>query len=466
MKSHIFNIQTAVDFSIEKAILIANIDFWLVYNKANNKNIHENKVWTYNSRKSFHELFPYIQEQKIGRIMRELENIDGVLISSNKYNKLNIDKTKWYTFTDSFLNKYGNTLSYIAPGCSSKNAPLLQNEQALPVINNTTVAITSLPKDNMPTYCIENLSVDKISKNDSLIHGSEKEIFDTHSIDNIKETIPENNIINYWNSFDCFITHKSRNTNTYKRCVNILNKLKEGIFHTEIELDKNWYIDNKIKNIFKNPMTEKHIIKLITKYSKQFDNMYQPENKKLLVRGLLDFIYNTRTQKSQLLYIACHDLKTVGNIDPQIIKKRIPKDVLRGVENIIMYKTPNMSDKRRLQVYIGVEAILKTMNDIVTVLKPILCTNSSFVAYIANKQMFVKQWLEHIEGFKEIQSNTFGTSGWVWKSFIEKMENTHNLNLDVDQKVKRVRKPVKTVVEKEPEVVIDTTGDLMSQLYS
>lgn len=99
---HQFNVDLAVKYGIEKAIIIHNLAWWIKHNIANNTHYYDERYWTYNSSKAFAELFPYMSESKIKRLLSELETKDGVLISGN-YNKIPFDRTKWYSITDKYI---------------------------------------------------------------------------------------------------------------------------------------------------------------------------------------------------------------------------------------------------------------------------------------------------------------------------------------------------------------------------
>ena len=95
---HSFEVEDAVKYGIEKAIILNNLRFWLEKNKANGKNISEGYVWTYNSAEAYGILFPYIKPKTIARYLREMED-DGLIISGRKSeNKL--DRTKYYTIPE------------------------------------------------------------------------------------------------------------------------------------------------------------------------------------------------------------------------------------------------------------------------------------------------------------------------------------------------------------------------------
>jgi len=102
--NHIFDIEHAKKYGVEEAIIISNLQFWIMKNRANKKHFYEGRTWTYNSIKAFAELFPYWSDRQIERILKSLEK-QGVIISGN-YNKSAYDRTKWYAFSDEtiFLN--------------------------------------------------------------------------------------------------------------------------------------------------------------------------------------------------------------------------------------------------------------------------------------------------------------------------------------------------------------------------
>lgn len=94
---HHFNIHIAELLGIEEAIIIHNIHFWVLKNATNGRHFYDGRYWTYNSCKSFRELFPYMSDKKIYRTLKKLVQQD-ILIKS-AYNELKMDRTAWYSFT-------------------------------------------------------------------------------------------------------------------------------------------------------------------------------------------------------------------------------------------------------------------------------------------------------------------------------------------------------------------------------
>lgn len=97
---HHFDIEDAMKYGVEKAIVLSNIRFWLNNNK--NKDLstvkHDGYYWMYNTAKDMSNVLPYFTQSKVQRLLKQLED-DGVLIVGN-YNKVKYDRTKWYTLSE------------------------------------------------------------------------------------------------------------------------------------------------------------------------------------------------------------------------------------------------------------------------------------------------------------------------------------------------------------------------------
>ena len=95
---HSFDIDIAEKYGVFEAILLNNIFYWVEHNRANSKHFYEGRYWTYNSIGAYVELFPYMSKGKIERALKHLED-EGVLVTGN-FNKLQTDRTKWYSLTE------------------------------------------------------------------------------------------------------------------------------------------------------------------------------------------------------------------------------------------------------------------------------------------------------------------------------------------------------------------------------
>ena len=108
---HSFNIEIATDLkSVNMAVIIKNLDYWLSKNKANEKHYHDGEFWTYNSAEAFTKLFPYLTAHQVRRIIDKLIKLQ--IIKTGKFNKSSYDQTRWFTFTNAFCKKYNSILQF------------------------------------------------------------------------------------------------------------------------------------------------------------------------------------------------------------------------------------------------------------------------------------------------------------------------------------------------------------------
>jgi hypothetical protein len=139
--THQFDTEIAREYGVDIAIVVNNIAFWLQKNKANKKHMYDGKVWTYNSTKAFAELFPYWTESQMRRILDKMQDLE--IIQSGNYNKVAYDRTKWYTFTDAFVEKHKSICEF----CQMESADLPngigENHEPIPDskpdVNNTDI---------------------------------------------------------------------------------------------------------------------------------------------------------------------------------------------------------------------------------------------------------------------------------------------------------------------------------------
>lgn len=95
---HHFNVAVAKEYGIEEAVILHNLHYWIYKNRANGVHFHEGLYWTYNSRKAFAELFPYINETKVFRVMKKLQDSGIVKVGNFSTDKMN--RTNWYAITE------------------------------------------------------------------------------------------------------------------------------------------------------------------------------------------------------------------------------------------------------------------------------------------------------------------------------------------------------------------------------
>ena len=101
-EAHAFIVKEAVEYGLDKAILLQHIRFWINQNEGKDTHEHDDKVWMFQSASDMARHYPYWSRQKISRLLREMEE-QGLIISGN-FNKVGYDQTKWYTIHCSELN--------------------------------------------------------------------------------------------------------------------------------------------------------------------------------------------------------------------------------------------------------------------------------------------------------------------------------------------------------------------------
>ena len=95
--NHSFDVDVARKYGVHSAILLQNIVFWCQKNKANGMHEYDGNYWTYNSKKAFAELFPYMTARQIEYALKRLID-DGIIVTGN-YNANAYDRTLWYAVT-------------------------------------------------------------------------------------------------------------------------------------------------------------------------------------------------------------------------------------------------------------------------------------------------------------------------------------------------------------------------------
>lgn len=126
---HIFDVEIAEKYGVNAAILLENIGYWIKQNEANETNFYDGTYWTFNSRRAYRELFPYMSERQINTAFQKLID-DGLLITGN-YNKLAYDRTLWYA-----LSKKGKCILHFDIMDSDKTSNGdSQNVRPIPNIN-------------------------------------------------------------------------------------------------------------------------------------------------------------------------------------------------------------------------------------------------------------------------------------------------------------------------------------------
>ncbi|RMC46551.1 hypothetical protein [Lactobacillus sp. ESL0230] len=85
-----FDHRLARKIGVDKAIMVSQISYWT----DKNVNIREGYSWVYNTAKDWQEQFDWLSVKTVQRYLKSLVKM-GLLVADN-FNKMRIDRTKWY----------------------------------------------------------------------------------------------------------------------------------------------------------------------------------------------------------------------------------------------------------------------------------------------------------------------------------------------------------------------------------
>ena len=109
--NYVFNAEIARKFGVNEAIFIQHLYWWQEKNKADNRNFYTTEIsrpngektqvsgyWTYNSMKSFTEIFPFWTHRQIQTIIESCRAKE--IIYTTQLNRKKYDKTLWYLLSE------------------------------------------------------------------------------------------------------------------------------------------------------------------------------------------------------------------------------------------------------------------------------------------------------------------------------------------------------------------------------
>jgi hypothetical protein len=231
--NHSFNIDIACKLGIEKAILLENMFWWLRKNIANNINFKDDNYWTYNSSRSFYELFPYMSERSINRYLKSLEQ-DGYILIGN-FNKKRYDHTNWYAFTKKAYNLFNfdfdNIILQICQNGESLNNIVELNNNSIKTANSVicqngestrqsgeSTRQSGEPIPDINTYINTDIKKEKEKEGQEQKEKNSKSSNDDQLINDFFESA--------WKEYPC----KKGKQNVSKTQKKVLYKLKDELF--------------------------------------------------------------------------------------------------------------------------------------------------------------------------------------------------------------------------------------------
>ena len=130
--------KLAKEIGLNEAIVLNQLHYWIEKNKRAGNNYYDGRYWVYNTYEDWQKQdFEYWSVKTIQRIFSKLESI-GLVISGN-YNKMPMDRTKWYTIDYEKLEKLAENIekSTIRTNCpNAKGQSDLSNNHRIPKNND------------------------------------------------------------------------------------------------------------------------------------------------------------------------------------------------------------------------------------------------------------------------------------------------------------------------------------------
>ena len=177
---HSFNINIATKYGVHSAIILDNLNYWITKNQANEQHFYDGHYWTYNSKKAFAELFPYMTERQIDYALKKL--IDDGIIITGKYNTNKYNQTLWYAITN-----FGYS---ILQNCEMEQTNL-SNQNDKIVECNTNNKQADIKQQIITTNNKENTYTEKpFTENPSTANVSNKNVQIEHEFEGIWKIYP------------------------------------------------------------------------------------------------------------------------------------------------------------------------------------------------------------------------------------------------------------------------------------
>lgn len=114
--------KLAVRIGLKETIILQEIHYWLL-----TSNLHKDgKRWVCHTYKEWQSHLPFLSESMIKRAIKSLEG-KGLLLSKN-YNRLKMDKTKWYTIDYEKLAELEDSSQDSMESTTEQNEMLLESD--------------------------------------------------------------------------------------------------------------------------------------------------------------------------------------------------------------------------------------------------------------------------------------------------------------------------------------------------
>jgi uncharacterized phage protein (TIGR02220 family) len=125
--------RLAAKIGLNEAVVLQQIHYWLGISKHD----IEGRIWVYNTYEEWQKQLPFWSVSTIKRTIRSLEML-GLVLSDN-FNKMKMDKTKWYSIDYEKLQELENSLMGRHANPMEEHAPEEGSETTKEVGNRSSV---------------------------------------------------------------------------------------------------------------------------------------------------------------------------------------------------------------------------------------------------------------------------------------------------------------------------------------
>ena len=122
----LYDQNVATEFhEVDIAMILANIEYWVSVNELNEKDLdkplhfHDGKWWTFGTIEFYQKYFSHLTYKQVKARLQRLEDC-GYIVSGN-FNKMKMDKTKWYTLSDEYKAEREAQMAAVNGGREAEN---------------------------------------------------------------------------------------------------------------------------------------------------------------------------------------------------------------------------------------------------------------------------------------------------------------------------------------------------------
>lgn len=131
-------VALAVVLGLDEALILQQIRYWLADERK--PHVRDNRRWVCPPEVGLFDPLAFRAHKTLARGLRALER-DGLLIASDRYNRLPGDRTKWYTIDFERVSALGSTHNAASPMPTPRPEPVGQNagiqQDTIPISNRT-----------------------------------------------------------------------------------------------------------------------------------------------------------------------------------------------------------------------------------------------------------------------------------------------------------------------------------------